>query len=177
MKKLFLLPVAAMLMLAGCTQGGNQGGGGGGPAAPTTISFSAEEFTVADDSATLEKGGLTVTFGVKVTKNEWALDQSKPDEKSWQLRANKNSAVTFSGKSLAKIDFVCQLDYVGDKSTSYYGASGFVPGEGQGEMSADVAGEQTQTGTWTVGETEVTSLTLTASNHQVRVFSFVVTLK
>lgn len=172
MKKLFLLPFVAMFGLVGCGGSDNPGGGGGGGGGKeVVIKFEAGECNAPTGDAgeaTVTKEGLTVAF-TKVNCKDWSIVQGEDPIK--QLRINKSSTVTFSGKAIKKIKFTCQLDYVGT-STSYYGADGFTADSG--DITAEPAGARDQVGYWN-GDAE--TLVLTASNHQVRVYSFEVTLK
>ena len=164
MKKLFLLPVM-MFALVGC----NKPAGG-----PQTIKFDAAEFTNASTTAgpaSLEKEGLKVEF-TKVTLNDWTIVKDDPTTAVKELRVNKgsdgSSTMKFSGKTVTKVEFVCQLD----NGSSLYGMDGFTTEVGT--LSKTTVGEQNQTGYW---EGEASELILATKNHQVRIYSFTVTCK
>lgn len=136
----------------------------------TVINFAAADFsaTTTAAAASLEKDGLKVSFS-SVTLNDWTKKQGDDSTKTKELRVQKNSTMSFTGKKVTSIEFVCQLDSVYDGRTTYYGIDGFTASTGtvtKGEIQ-----ELEQLGTW---EGEDDKLVLTAANHQVRIFSFVV---
>ncbi len=136
--------------------------------APATISFTAADFnasTASFTTASATKDGLTISF----TKAKGATYDGHT-----QLRVTKgaDSTMTFSGKTVTKIEFVCELDYTDkDGKVSPYGVDGFKASVGT--ITKGAVGEKSQAGTW---EGESSSLVLTASEHQVRIVSFVVTV-
>ena len=131
-----------------------------------TISFGLTDFPGLEGtsspgvSSTATKNGLSVAIS--------ACWEGSRGQSYQNVRIGKNATVTFSGKTITKIEFVCDRN---NKETSY-GIDGFVASTGtltdNGETSVS------RTGTW-VGESD--SLVLTASVHNVRLISMVVYYK
>lgn len=140
--------------------------GGGGE---TTVAFAISDFTNASTAdftvANATVSGISVAF-TKVKKATYS------GHDHFRVTKANDSTMTITGGTITKVEFVCELDYTSSSGTSYYGAgSGFVAGAGT--LGADVVGASSQTATWTGSST---SLVFTASGHQVRIISFVVTV-
>lgn len=128
----------------------------------SSVEMAASEMTFTSTASpgaavSFTKGGVTLALSAA-----WKGTYSG----TVQARCGKNSTVTFSGKTITKIEFVCS----GDASGTDYGPKNFSITSGDGEIA--VTGDSTQrTGTWTGSTTELV-LKCTAS---VRLISVVVT--